>query len=125
MSEKVNVSESGDRVYNTRRLQIFELNHFMGNVHDAVFDGVCFTSPSTGAQYSFNHAVELFNDREDKDAGEYLCFSLKLRYSKHHKKILCTSHMIKTTGDLKELAESVGVEPVRLLIETMNLHRLR
>ncbi len=125
MSNEVNVSESGEKIFNTRRLQIFELNHFMINELNAVFDGVGFTDVEFNTQYSFNHAVKLFNDRDDKEFGRYIVDTLKLRYCKGSKKILCTNHWIKVSKSFSEGCAEEGVETFSGVLAVMNAVRLR
>lgn len=127
MSEKVNVSESGKapRPVNTRRLQTLELNHFMATEHSAIFDGVGFTNIEFGSQFTFNQAVELFNNREDKADGPYLLDRVKLRYSKKDKAILCTNHWVKTVESFKEMCAEDGVDSFQTLYQTMKTFRLR
>lgn len=111
--------------FNTRRLQIFELNFFMLLEYGAVFDGVCFTDAETCRQYSFEQAVELFNSREDKDLSDFACSEVKLRYSKKKKKIICTSHLVKLCEPFVEAAAADGVEPIDLLKASLRTLRLR
>lgn len=125
MSEKVNVPESGDRPVNTRRLQVFELNRFMINELHAVFDGVGFTDVEFNTQYSFDHAVKLFNERDDKDFGDYVVDTLKLRYCKGSKKILCTNHWIKVSKSFSDDCAEEGLEPFKAVLAVMNALRLR
>lgn len=108
---------------NTRRLQIFELNTFMLEEHQAIFDGVGFTSPVYEVQYSFAQAVELFNTRENKFDGA-LCDKVKLRYCKKQKRIICTSHLIKLVDEFVAEAgrnDEVPFEAVKGLLRTFRL----
>lgn len=125
MSEKVNVSESGEKVLNTRRLQIFELNAFMLNELHAVYDGVGFTDVEFGTQYSFDHAVKLFNEREDKDLDDYMLDRVKLRYNKRQKRIVCLNNFVKASSSLAAECEELGTEPLDVIVQVMNTLRLR
>ncbi len=125
MSKEVNEFGSGEKVFNTRRLQMFELCSFMNNEHEAVFDGVGFTAADSYQQYSFAQAVEMFNSRELGDMDEYLIERVKLRYCKRKKSILCTNHLIKLTQGITELCEEYGEDPSAPLYEIMKSLRLR
>lgn len=125
MSEKVNVSESGEKVLNTRRLQIFELNTFMLNELHAVYDGVGFTDVEFGTQYSFDHAVKLFNEREDKDLDDYMLDRVKLRYNKRQKRIVCLNNFVKASSSLVSECEQLETEPLDVIVQVMNTLRLR
>lgn len=125
LKSEVKVSITAERPVNTRRLQIFELNLFMLNELHAIYDGVGFTDMEFGVQYSFNHAVKLFNEREDKDFGEKIVDTLKLRYCKHSKKILCTSHWIKATKGFEEACKEMEVPVFEGVLAVMNQYRLR
>lgn len=125
MSEKVNVSESGEfKQMNTRRLQIFELGNYMVLEHGAIFDGVGFTNVNNGDQFSFEQAVKLFNER-DLDYTEGLIERVKLRYSKRDKKIICTNHDVKLVPEFAEVCADDGVATDKALKAVMNRFRLR
>lgn len=117
--------KSVEHPINTRRLQIFELNHFMINEFHAIFDGVCFTDVEFNTQYSFDHAVKLFNEREDKDIGDYVVDTVKLRYCKGSKKILCTNHWIKIATGFSDTCAEEGIDPFPAVLAVMNTLRLR
>ncbi len=124
MSNEVNVSESGEKIFNTRRLQIFELNNFMLNNYSAVFDGVGYTGTEFMQQWSFAQAVKLFNER-DLDEGGHMIQRVKLRYCKKSKAIICTNHLVRLTQGWEELAEEEGAEPFAILYEVLKGFRLR
>lgn len=127
MSEEVIASgkPEQERPVNTRRLQVFELNHFMLHGYGALFDGVGFTNIQTGTQYSFNQAVELFNDRPEKGEDGYVLDRVKLRYIKKTKSITCTSHWVKPVDEFHEKCEDDGVPVFSALQTIMKTLRLR
>lgn len=113
------------KVINTRRLQFAELVIFMNEEHGAVYDGVGFTNPFDETQYAFNAAVVLFNTRKDKDIDPLILDSIKLRYCKKQKRVICTSHLVKPTKNFVEDAVAEGANPFDAVYEIMKRSRLR
>lgn len=114
-----------DKVINTRRLQIFELNHFMLNEFGAIFDGVGFTNAEYGDQYSFAQAVELFNTREDKDSGVYVLHSVKVFLDKRAKKIKCHDNKVMLSKSIVDEASGTPLAPWELVDAMTRTLRLR
>lgn len=124
MSNEVNVSEAGEKIFNTRRIQIFELNNFMVNNFTAIFDGVGYTATKFLQQWTFEQAVELFNNR-DLNGDDHLIKRVKLRYCKKSKAIICTSHLVCFTQGVLDCAEEDGIEPSEIFYEVLKVFRLR
>lgn len=115
------------KVLNTRRLQIFELNHFMADEYAAIFDGVAFTSLEGGqvTQYSFAQAVKLFNEYEGKEDIGLMCKEVKLHLCKKKKKIICTNHLVRLPEDVVDFVQQDGGKVEDFLRTMMNVIRLR
>lgn len=97
------------KIYNTRKLQILALCHFMYDKHNAHYCGTGFLSFER-EYIPFKKAVEMYNahDESDKELKQ-----LKLTYDKKHKKIVCANNLIKPSEGLRsEIGED---EFVRLL----------
>lgn len=85
------------KTYNTRKLQIFTLCHFMYDKHNAHYCGTGFLA--LGGKYiPFKKAVEMYNTQDESDKELH---QLKLTYDKKHKKIVCTNNFVKPSESLK------------------------